>query len=102
MSNNITPPSASGVHVYDDPAHALHEPLQDSPSMSTKDKQLKSTLYLKEVSERLIDVTTELTELHRLFISENNLGRTQSLALTALRMTLLPFFKRIFEEHQRC
>ena len=93
MSNNITPPSASGVHVYDDPAHALHEPLQDSPSMSTKDKQLKSTLYLKEVSERLIDVTTELTELHRLFISENNLGRTQSLALTALRMTLLPFLK---------
>ena len=93
MSDNITPPSASGVRVYDDPAHALHDPLQDSPSMSTKNKQLKLALYLKVVSERLIDVMTKLMELHCLFISEKELGRTQALDLTALCMTLLPFLK---------
>ena len=39
----------------------------DSPSLSSKDRQLRATMYLKEVASRMRDVLIELKELHRIF-----------------------------------
>jgi len=67
MSNYTTPPSTNNVRVTETRASALHEPLDDSPSLSIKDKHLKATLYFKEVAERLKDVMAELKEFHSVF-----------------------------------
>ena len=93
MSNYTTPPSTNNVRVTETRASALHEPLDDSPSLSIKDKQLKATLYFKEVAERLKDVIAELKDFHSVFLGNENNNRNQTLALTSLRKTIIPFLE---------
>ena len=94
MNNNYTSPSATIVDATAFVSIILHAPLADSPSLSVKDKQLNSTFYLKEVSERLKDVTVELKKIIILFDIIENLSRNQTLALTALRKTIILFLDK--------
>ena len=94
MTKNSTPPSAGNIRSDESSTTALREPLEDSPSLTVKDKQLKATLYLKEASERLNDVATELTALDCNLNPESvNLDRTQRSYLFTLRKTLIPFIQ---------
>ena len=93
MNNNFDPSDDSKHRASESLATALHEPLDDSPSLSKKDKQLKSTLYLKEMSERLVDVRTELIESHRAFSKIERLTRNEKKKLTALKRTIIPFLE---------
>ena len=62
-----------------------------SMTQSTKDKQLSLTLELKEISARLSDVATELTELHHLLLDPSSSNRQKSSALTLIKSTIIPF-----------
>lgn len=58
------------THTYSCEEHTVAESLcnlSHQPSLSMKDNQLKSVIYLKEVSDRLIDLSVELQEIKRIF-----------------------------------
>ena len=58
---------------------------------STKDKQLFLTLKLKEISAKLSNVATELTELHHLLLDPSSSNRQKPSALTLIKATFIPF-----------
>ena len=60
---------------------------------TTKDKQMNSTLYLKETSARLFGVHEELSRLHSICCDESISTRNKISALLFLGKTIIPFVK---------
>ena len=69
----------------------MGEPLDDSPSLSLKDKQLNAAMFLKELSARMDDISSKLNILYELFDSSDGMTRGQTSVLTSLRQTIIPF-----------
>ena len=70
---------------------SLSNPSNEATAQTKKDKQLRSTLYLREFSSRLLDVTTELNHIIALFGDKSMLNHDQISALKSLRNTIIPF-----------
>ena len=90
---NCSPSSSNDERVAAESFCQLaHKPLDDSPSLSIKDKQLKAVIYMKEVSDRMTDVSCELKELTRIFSSSTDENiRLQKLSMSSLAKTIIPF-----------
>ena len=53
---NCTHPSSTDERMVAELIFQLsHQPIDESPPLSMNDKQLKSVIYLKEVSDRMTD-----------------------------------------------
>ena len=62
-----------------------------SRDFSTEDKKVNATMYLKELSARMVDVSTELKRIHETFSSSDSLTRDQKSLLKSLKQTIIPF-----------
>ena len=60
---------------------------------STKDKEMNSTLNLKETSARLFDLHEELSRLHSIICDESISTRKKPSAFVSLGKTIIPFVK---------
>ena len=69
----------------------MGEMLNDSPSLSSRDKQLNAAMFLKELSARTADIVIELSSLHKSFSESDNLSRDQKSMLKSLQQTIIPF-----------
>ena len=74
------------------------DPLASSPPISIKDKQLKATSYLKEVASRMVNVSIELQDIHRVFSARKGLSRTEKSLLSSLRQTIIPFVDEVSQQ----
>ena len=65
---------------------------ESTPKNQTlKDKQLNSSLFLRELAERLVDVKVELTTLLSIFNDFKKLDRNQKTCLNQIRTVIIPF-----------
>ena len=75
------------------PQTVTNEIFNVSPSLSLKDKQLKATIFIKELLAHMDDMSSELNILYDLFASSDGMTRGQTLILRSLRQTIISFVK---------